>query len=113
MRHKTYDGPGCPVEMCTEIIGGKWKGEILFLLFAGTRRFGELRRLMPSATQRMLTTQLRELEKDGLIERTVFPEVPPKVEYAISKAGITLKPVIDAMAHWGTGFLKSRSVSAM
>jgi len=106
MRHRSYDGLGCPVEACTEAIGGKWKGELLYILFTGgTKRYGELRKLVPGATQRMLTLQLRELEEDGVIERKVYLVVPPKVEYSISKRGESLKPIIDAMWHWGKNFL--------
>ena len=108
MRHRTYDRMGCPVEACTEVVGGKWKGKILFILFTGTKRFGELRKLLPDTTQRMLTMQLRELEEDGVIERKVYAEVPPKVEYSISKNGEPLKPIVDAMWHWGRGFLDSQ-----
>lgn len=107
MRHRSYDQLGCPVEACTEVIGGKWKGELLYILFSGTKRYGELRKLIPGTTQRMLTLQLRELEQDGIIERKVYPVVPPKVEYSISKRGKTLKPIIDAMWHWGTQFLET------
>jgi DNA-binding HxlR family transcriptional regulator len=97
---------GCPVEACTEVIGGKWKGEILFILFSdGTKRHSELRKLIPDTTQRMLTTQLRELEEDGVIERKVYAQVPPKVEYSVSKRGQALKPIIDAMWDWGKNFL--------
>ena len=106
MRHRRYDRLGCPVEACTEVIGGKWKGEILFILFSdGTKRHSELRKLIPDTTQRMLTTQLRELEEDGVIERKVYAQVPPKVEYSISKRGQALKPLIDAMWAWGKNFL--------
>jgi DNA-binding HxlR family transcriptional regulator len=97
MRHRRYDRMGCPVEACTEVIGGKWKGKIMFILFTGTKRFGELRKLLPDTTQRMLT--------DGVIERKVYAEVPPKVEYSVSEAGQSLKPIIESMWHWGTGFL--------
>src|SRR5229473_1679264 len=109
MRHRSYDRLGCPVEACTEVIGGKWKGELLFILFAGTKRYGELRRLVPGATQRVLTLQLRELEEDGIIERKVYPVVPPKVEYSICKRGESLKPIIDAMWEWGKNFLENPS----
>jgi DNA-binding HxlR family transcriptional regulator len=106
MRHRRYDRLGCPVEACTEVIGGKWKGEILFILFnSGTKRHSELRKLIPDTTQRMLTTQLRELEEDGVIERKVYAQVPPKVEYSVSKRGQALKPIIDAMWDWGKNFL--------
>ena len=105
MRHRSYDRVGCPVEACTEVIGGKWKGKLLYILFTGTKRYGELRKLVPEATQRMLTLQLRELEEDGVIERKVYAEVPPKVEYSISPRGESLKPIIDAMWHWGKEFL--------
>ena len=108
MRHRTYDRMGCPVEACTEVVGGKWKGKILFILFTGTKRFGELRKLLPDTTQRMLTMQLRELEEDGVIERKVYAQVPPKVEYSISKSGETLKPIVDAMWHWGRSFLDNQ-----
>jgi DNA-binding HxlR family transcriptional regulator len=89
--------PGLPVEAYTEAIGGKWKGKLLYIRFTGTKRYGELRKLVPDATQRMLMPQLRELEEDGIIERKVYPVVPPKVEYSIAKRGESLKPIIDAM----------------
>lgn len=92
---------GCAVEVTLELIDGKWKGVILFHLQEGLLRFGELRRKMPGITQRMLTKQLRALEEDGLITRTVYPEVPPRVEYALSQTGQRLRPVIDALRAWG------------
>jgi DNA-binding HxlR family transcriptional regulator len=107
MRHQRYDQhPGCPVEACAEIIGGKWKGPILFYLLEGKKRFGELRRLFPEVTQRTLTQQLRQLEKQGIVTRTVYPEAPPRVEYSMSELGQSLRPVIDMMKHWGTGYLQ-------
>lgn len=87
--------------MTLTVIGGKWKGAILYYLLDGTKRFGELSRLLPDVTQRMLALQLRELEADGLLTRTVFPQVPPKVEYALTEFGVTLRPLILAMSEWG------------
>ncbi|GEM47146.1 winged helix-turn-helix transcriptional regulator [Deinococcus cellulosilyticus] len=92
---------GCPVELTLEVIGGRWKGVIMYHLTKGTLRFGQLKRLIPGITQRMLTLQLRELEADGLVDRTVYPEVPPRVEYALSDVGRTLQPIIHAMLEWG------------
>jgi DNA-binding HxlR family transcriptional regulator len=92
----------CPVETTLGVIGGKWKALILFHVRTRERRFNELRRLIPSVTQRMLTTHLRELEADGVVVRTVFAVVPPRVEYALSAKGRTLVPILDAMAAWGT-----------
>jgi DNA-binding HxlR family transcriptional regulator len=97
-RHETYTH--CPVEATLDIIGGKWKSIILFRVLEGTRRFNELRRLIPSLTQRMLTNQLRELERDGLIARKIYAQVPPKVEYSITAFGKTLKPVLLALKNW-------------
>ena len=102
MRHKRYDCDfGCPVEACLEVIGGKWKGVILFHLLGGTKRFNELMRLLPDVTQRMLTRQLRELEADRIVLRKVYAEVPPKVEYSLSEFGLTLAPVLKMLQGWG------------
>jgi DNA-binding HxlR family transcriptional regulator len=102
-RHKRYDcNPGCRVEATFELIGGKWKGVVLWhLLKDGTLRFNQLRRAMPNVTQRMLTNQLRELEADGFVLRKVYAEVPPKVEYSLSPRGRSLEPVILALKRWG------------
>lgn len=106
MRHKRYDcNFGCPVEACVEVVGGKWKGVILFHLLGGTRRFNELLRLIPGVTQRMLTRQLRELEDDRIIERKIYPEVPPKVEYSLTEFGKTLEPVLRMLQSWGSQYL--------
>jgi DNA-binding HxlR family transcriptional regulator len=106
MRHKRYDcNFGCPVEACVEVIGGKWKGVILFHLLGGTRRFNELQRLIPGVTQRMLTRQLRELEDDQVIERRVYPEIPPRVEYSLTPFGHTLEPVLRTLQKWGMTYL--------
>ncbi|MDU2063235.1 MAG: helix-turn-helix domain-containing protein [Sporomusaceae bacterium] len=92
---------GCPVEITLNVIGGKWKGIILFHLINGTKRFNEFQKLHPCITQRMLTLQLRELERDGLIHREVYKEVPPKVEYSLTQFGKTLEPIILLMKDWG------------
>jgi DNA-binding HxlR family transcriptional regulator len=97
----TNSFPGCPVEATLSFLDGKWKGVILYHLMERTLRFNELRRKLPSVTQRMLTKQLRELEECGLISRTVFPLVPPRVDYALTPLGETLEPVITALAAWG------------
>ena len=102
----------CPVVATLDIIGGKYKALILWHLVDGTRRFGELRKLIPQATQKMLTQQLRELEEDNLVIRTVYPVVPPKVEYQLSDLGKSIKPILDAMRHWGTDYMKSNGIDA-
>jgi DNA-binding HxlR family transcriptional regulator len=91
----------CPVEWTLDVIGGKWKCLILWHVRGRVRRFNELRRLMPGATQKMITTQLRQLERHGLIERKVYAQVPPKVEYSISDYGRSLSPLLESMCKWG------------
>ncbi|MNC24759.1 putative HTH-type transcriptional regulator YybR [compost metagenome] len=91
----------CPVAFTVDVIGGKWKSLILFHLMSGTKRFNELRRLIPDITQRMLTLQLRELETDGVIHREIYREVPPKVEYSLTELGNSLAPLVSAMREWG------------
>ena len=91
----------CPVTHCLSRIGGKWKPVILFCISKGVDRFGAMQRAIPSITKQMLTKQLRELEADGLISRTVYAEVPPRVDYALTGAGQSLLPVIDEMRKWG------------
>ena len=100
----------CPVEASLSIIGGKYKAIILWHLMNGTLRYSELRRLLPQATPKMLTQQLRELERDGLITRTVYPVVPPKVEYALTERGESLFPILQAMYVWGSGLLEGEGV---
>lgn len=91
----------CPVTYCLNRIGGKWKPLLLFLILHGTNRFGLLQKKIPAISKQALTTQLRELERDGLITRTIFAEVPPRVEYALSKNGESLLDVLRAMKVWG------------
>lgn len=92
---------GCPVETTLDVIGGKWKGIILYHLIDGKKRFNEFRRLYPKITQRMLTLQLRELERDGVVHRKIYNEIPPKVEYSLTEFGRTLAPIILLMRDWG------------
>ena len=91
----------CPAELTADLIGGRWKIALLWYLFQGVQRFSDLQRAVPGVTQKVLTHQLRDMEKTGLLKRTVHPEVPPKVEYEITPLGLTLKPVVDAMHQWG------------
>ena len=103
MKRKYDCHTACSVELALELIGGKWKAVILFHLLGGKKRFSELRRLIPSVTQRMITRQLRELESFSLIKRTVYPVVPPKVEYELTDLGLTLKPILLQLREWGAG----------
>jgi DNA-binding HxlR family transcriptional regulator len=89
------------VEMTLKVIGGKWKPVILCHLTEGTKRFGELKKDMPAITQKMLTQQLRELEHDRIIDRKVYTQVPPKVEYSLTDYGLTIKEVLNMMSKWG------------
>lgn len=99
----TFDcHPGCAVEAALSLIDGKWKGVILFLLMEEeVLRFNEFQKALPDITQRILTAQLRSMEADGLISRTVYPVVPPKVEYRLTDLGASLEPVIKVLAAWG------------
>jgi Predicted transcriptional regulators len=106
----TGNFPGCPVESTLSFLDGKWKGVILYhLLTEGTLRFNELRRRIPSVTQRMLTKQLRELEEAELITRTIFPVVPPRVDYALTPLGQSLEPVVTALHVWGQDHVVCRN----
>jgi DNA-binding HxlR family transcriptional regulator len=91
----------CPVKLTASIIGGKWKPSLLFYLEGHTRRFCELQRLIPGLTKKMLTQHLRELERDGIIRRKVYAEVPPRVEYSLTRHGESLKPILKLMSAWG------------
>ncbi|MEO5806385.1 MAG: helix-turn-helix domain-containing protein [Devosia sp.] len=105
-RHQVYGN--CPVEAALDIVSGKWKAVLIFHILGGTKRFNQLSRLVPGVTQRMLTTQLRELEADGVIARVVYPQVPPKVEYSITPFGETLTPVLQALALWSQNHAPSK-----
>lgn len=116
-RHTRLDcNPGCAVEAAVSLIDGKWKCVVLWhLLQSGTVRFNELRRLLPDTTQRVLTNQLRELEADGLVNRVVYAQVPPKVEYSLSDRGRSLAPVLEALKLWGDaniGLFKRQGMAA-
>jgi len=90
-----------PVEVTLSIIGGKWKPLIVFYLLSGTKRFNEVRRFLPQATQQMLTLQLRELEQAGVLHRHVYAQVPPKVEYSLTELGQSIEPILRQMCSWG------------
>jgi DNA-binding HxlR family transcriptional regulator len=105
--------PTCPVEVTLGLIDGKWKGVVLFHLGDGTLRFNELRRRVRGATQRVLTRQLRELEADGLVIRTVYAEVPPRVEYRLSAKGETLRPIIAALKAWGMAHIAETEAATL
>ncbi|MFT8351194.1 winged helix-turn-helix transcriptional regulator [Clostridium saccharoperbutylacetonicum] len=96
--------PACSIETTLLLIGGKWKVLILRDLINGTKRFGELKKSIHSISQKVLTHQLREMEEDGLVERTVYAEVPPRVEYSLTEDGMSLKPVLNSMLAWGNQY---------
>lgn len=96
--------PACPVETTLMLIGDKWKVLILRDLLPGTKRFGELKKSIGNVSQKVLTAQLRDMERNGLVNRKVYPEVPPRVEYSLTELGRSLKPILDAMWDWGEEF---------
>lgn len=96
--------PACPVETTLMLIGSKWKVLILRDLMPGTKRFGELRRSIGSVSQKVLTAQLRDMEACGLVDRRVYAEVPPRVEYSLTELGRSLRPILDAMWAWGEAY---------
>lgn len=103
MESKQYN---CYFQLATDIIGGKWKGMVLWSLKKGVRRNGELKKMIPSISQKMLTQQLRELEDVGIVERLVYPEIPPKVEYKLTKYGEKLIPILYELHDWGRDYAK-------
>ncbi|AGK96444.1 winged helix-turn-helix transcriptional regulator [Clostridium pasteurianum] len=96
----------CPMDITINILSGKWKISILWHLIRGVARFNELQRLLNGISQKTLTLQLRELERDGIIYRKVYPESPPKVEYELSKLGESIKPILNLMCEWGKNYKK-------
>ncbi len=101
---------GCDVEATLSVIGGRWKPVLVCHLLGGRKRFGELRRLTPNATERMITLQLRELESDGVLSRHVYAEVPPRVEYELTEFGRSLETILTLMQEWGSAF-KARKLA--
>ncbi len=101
------DLPACPVETTLTLIGDKWKVLILRDLMLGTKRFGELKKSIGNVSQKVLTAQLRNMEQSGLVNRKVYAQVPPRVEYSLTKLGKSLKPILDAMQHWGEDYKAS------
>ncbi|NLX83270.1 MAG: helix-turn-helix transcriptional regulator [Clostridiales bacterium] len=110
MQQSKPEGLNCPVDATLRLIGGKYKALILWHLIDGAQRYGALSRIISQATPKMLTQQLRELERDGLIHRKVFPVVPPRVEYSLSAFGESLLPVLNIMYQWGEGYMKERGI---
>ena len=96
--------PACPVETTLTLISDKWKVLIIRDLLPGTKRFGELKKSIGSVSQKVLTSQLRQMEESGLLTRTVYPEVPPQVEYKLTELGQSLRPVLDALWNWGNNY---------
>lgn len=101
--------PACPVETTLTLISDKWKVLIIRDLMPGTKRFGELKKSIGGVSQKVLTAQLRQMEESGLLTRTVYPEVPPRVEYTLTELGNSLKPVLDALWDWGEGYKAKRA----
>lgn len=101
--------PACPVEITMGLIGDKWKVLIIRDLLTGTKRFGELKKSLNTITQKVLTNNLRQMEASGLIERKVYAEVPPKVEYSLTDTGISLKPILDSMVAWGNEYREKKN----
>ena len=101
--------PACPVETTLTLISDKWKVLILRDLLTGTKRFGELRKSIGTVSQKVLTSQLRQMEESGLLTRKVYAEVPPRVEYTLTELGYSLKPIMDAMLAWGENYKKQYS----
>ena len=100
----------CPVEAAMDVVGGKYKAQIVYELIKGTRRYNEIQRALPQATPRMLSKQLKELEEDGVINRVLYPVVPPKTEYSLTEMGETLVPIVESLCKWGENYFKLAGV---
>ena len=101
--------PACPVEITMGLIGDKWKILIVRDLLTGTKRFGELKKSVTGITQKVLTSNLRQMENSGLVKRKVYAEVPPRVEYSLTDTGLSLKPILDSMVEWGNKYREKRN----
>lgn len=100
----------CPVEAAMDVIGGKYKAQIVYELIKGTKRYNEIQKAMPQATPRMLSKQLKELEADGVISRMLYPVVPPKTEYSLTDLGQTLVPIVESLCKWGEYYFNKAGV---
>ena len=101
--------PACPVEITMGLIGDKWKVLIIRDLLTGTKRFGELKKSLNGLTQKVLTNNLRQMEASGLVNRKVYAEVPPRVEYSLTETGWSLKPILDSMVVWGNSYREKQN----
>ena len=101
--------PACPVEITMGLIGEKWKVLIIRDLLTGTKRFGELKKSLNGITQKVLTNNLRQMEASGLVNRKVYAEVPPRVEYSLTETGWSLKPILDSMVVWGNSYREKQN----
>lgn len=106
------DMPDCPIETTMTLISNRWKVLILWDLLGGVKRFGELKKLLGGVSQKVLTANLRQMEEAGLLTRTVYAEVPPRVEYALTETGRSLRPVLEAMLEWGTRYKAGTAAAA-
>ncbi len=109
-KNKDFNPNNCPVTHCMNKIGGKWKPIVIFLINMGKNRFSLLQKAIPEISKQMLVNQLRELEEDNLIERTIFAEIPPRVEYNLSNYGKSVLPIIGIMADWGKTDMKNKNL---
>lgn len=110
MKVDIFDLEQCPVTATMDLIGGKWKILILHLIHNDINRFGKMSMMLKDVSKQMLTTQLRDLERDGLIERVIYPEIPPRVEYFLTEKGKALLPVFDALRDWGLQYALQKKV---